>query len=190
LLTALKPHVAKEHRRPWTELEASLGEAMKELRTFSYLMHPPALDRQGLRNSLQRYVDGFADRCGLSCKLRTNHRAERFSLRVQRSVFRIVQEALANVYRHASATRVSIELRRIGVHLHVIITDNGRGVDKAVERSAYNRPRSGVGIRGIRIRLSKLKGRLRISRAPGGGTRLHAVLPVSEGSVEFAAGKK
>jgi PAS domain S-box-containing protein len=179
LLTSLRPGSADNHQKSWDELEAMLGEAMKELRTFSYLMHPPALDAQGLHVSLRQYVEGFAERSGLDCRLRTSRKSERLPVRLQRSVFRIVQEGLANAYRHASASQVSVAVRRIGARLHVIISDNGRGMDMGLDRVQSPHGRPGVGIRGIRMRLSQMNGRLRISRPPAGGTRLHAVLPVA-----------
>ncbi|MGE3703457.1 MAG: sensor histidine kinase [Hyphomicrobiaceae bacterium] len=83
---------------------------------------------------------------------------------------------MSNVYRHASASTVSVELRHIGPRLHIIITDNGAGVDAI---PANVRPsRLGAGIRGIEMRLKRLGGRLKLSRAPAGGTRLHAALPL------------
>lgn len=179
LVAALRPRKAGKDQKSWDELEATLGEAMKELRTFSYLMHPPALDAQGLRLGLRNYIDGFASRSGLACRLRASRAGEQLPVRLQRSVFRIVQEGLANVYRHASASQVSVALWRIGARLHVIITDNGRGMGTGMERMHYPRGHPGIGIRGIRMRLSQWNGRLRISRPPTGGTRLHAVLPVS-----------
>jgi PAS domain S-box-containing protein len=167
-------------KKSWDALEDSLGEAMKELRTFSYLMHPPVLHAQGLYLSLQHYIDGFADRSGLVTKLTANHKWDKFPVRLQRPVFRIVQEALANAYRHASASQVSVELRRIGGLLHVIVTDDGRGIERNFERRQHPSRPPGVGIRGIRMRLNRLGGRLRISRPRAGGTRIHAVLPVGD----------
>ena len=78
---------------------------MKELRTFSYLMHPPALRGPHLRHSLQQYIDGFADRSGIACKLRVDSQLDKLPSALRRPLFRIVQESLANVYRHASASR-------------------------------------------------------------------------------------
>jgi PAS domain S-box-containing protein len=174
-LATLLPHVARKGRKAWNDVEDSLAEAMNELRTFSYLMHPPTLRKQGLHHSLRQYIDGFADRSRIACTFRTNN--DKLPQRMQRAVFRIVQEALANVYRHASASRASIELRRVGAHLHVIVTDNGIGIDARREPHRTNRP--GIGIRSIRMRLNQFGGRLRISRPQTGGTRIHAVLPVS-----------
>ena len=87
-----------------------------------------------------------------------------------------MQEGLGNAYRHASATAVSVELRHVSGRLHVIITDNGRGLDATT--AAGPPPRLGVGIRGIEMQLDRLGGRLKLSRPPSGGTRLHVVLPL------------
>ena len=103
-----------------------MEQALKELRTFSYLMHPPALHAGGLRSTIRQYIDGYASRSGLAVKLRSSPKVDKLPFRVQRSLFRIVQEALANVHRHASASQVSVDLRRIAGHLHLIVSDNGR----------------------------------------------------------------
>lgn len=179
LMTALRPSSDDKNKRVWDDLEDMLGEAMKELRTFSYLMHSPELDAQGLYMSLRQYVEGFGSRSGLNCGLRMRATGERLPARLQRSVFRIVQEGLANAYRHASASEVSVAVRRIGPQLHVIISDDGRGMDEGRERLQSPPGRPGVGIRGIRMRLSQMSGRLRITRPSSGGTRLHAVLPIA-----------
>jgi PAS domain S-box-containing protein len=180
LMTSLKNKSRREDRPLWDEVEVSLGEAMKELRTFSYLMHPPTLRAQGLRVSLQRYVDGLAERSGLAITLRIGSLPEKLPLHIERAIFRIVQEGLANVHRHASASRASVELRCIAARVHVIITDDGRGIDaKALSGRRGGPPHPGVGIRGMAIRLNQLGGRLKLSQVPAGGTRLHVVLPVT-----------
>jgi two-component system NarL family sensor kinase/two-component system sensor histidine kinase UhpB len=98
---------------------------------------------------------------------------------VKRTVLRIVQEGLANAYRHASALQVSIDIRRLGTRLHIVIADDGRGIPHEFQQR--QRPtRAGVGISGMRMRLTQLGGRLRISVPPKGGTRLHAVLPTDD----------
>jgi signal transduction histidine kinase len=140
--------------------------------------------------SLRQYVDGFSERSGLDCRLKMSRKGDRLPVRLQRSVFRIVQEALANAYRHASASQVSVAVRRIGARLHVIISDNGRGMDLGLGRMQPPRGRPGVGIRGIRMRLSQMSGRLRISRPVTGGTRLHAVLPVAPALSARVAGEQ
>jgi PAS domain S-box-containing protein len=169
----------REQQTLWNDLEASLQEAMKELRTFSYLMHPPVLRTQRLRLSLGQYIEGFATRSGLDIRLRANPQIDELPPPMQRSLFRIVQEALANVYRHASASKVSIQFRWIGDRLHMIITDNGRSVRRGMQHRRH-RFHPGLGMRGIRARLDEFAGELRIIRVRPNGTKLHAAIPVCE----------
>jgi PAS domain S-box-containing protein len=164
-------------RRSWDDLERSLSEAIKELRTFSFLLVPPDSPGHRFNDSLRRYIDGFADRAGLAVKLRSCAQVNKLALPSQRAVFRVVQEALANVYRHASASEVSVELRRTRGHLHVVVTDNGCGIRAKVEPGQWRLP-EGVGIRGMKLRLTQVKGRLRIGQVYKGGTRVHAALPL------------
>ena len=156
------------------EVEASMQEALKELRTYSYLMHPPALHADGLRSTLRKYIGGYADRARLSVKFRSSPKADKLALRMQRALLRIVQEALANVHHHASASQVAVELRYIAGRLHLTISDNGRGMCEPVGRA---RARPGLGIPGIKARVRQFGGNLRIRSGPQ-GTRIHAVVPL------------
>jgi len=179
-LMSLRPTtpLAAKQQKLWNEVEASIEEAAKELRTFSYLMDPPALRARGLRPTLQQYVDGFASRSGINVELRSSRDVDRFPLRMQRSLFRIVQAALANVFHHASASQVSVQLRCIASRLHLIISDNGRGLKRVRRHGGSPTLRHGVGLRGIRARLDELGGGLKITQVRPHGTRIHAALPV------------
>jgi PAS domain S-box-containing protein len=157
----------------WDEVEASMAEALKEIRSFSYLMHPLGLDADGLRSTLGRYVEDYANRSGLTVKLRSSPNVDKLPLHMQRSIFRIIQEALANVQLHTSSSQVSVDLRWIGGQLHGIITDNGRGVGEQEVPSFC----SGGGIYGIRARTRQLGGDLKIETGAK-GTRVHVVAPV------------
>ena len=182
-LMSLRPRtpLATKQQKLWNEVEASIDEAAKELRTFSYLMDPPALSARGLRATLQQYVDGFASRSGIDVELRSNPEVDRFPLRMQRALFRIVQAALANVFHHASASRVSVQFRWIAGRLHLIISDNGCGLERVRRHGASPTLRHGVGLRGIRARLDDLGGGLRIVQVRPQGTRIHAAVPVGAG---------
>ena len=158
----------------WNEVEASMAEALKELRAFSYLMHPLGLDADGLRSTIRRYIEGYAQRSRLAVKLRSSANVDKLPLHMQRSLFRIVQEALANVHRHARASRVSVDLRWIADRLHVIVIDNGRGLEGMQGEPSF---RPGVGIYGIRARARQFGGELIMQTRPT-GTRLHVVAPV------------
>jgi two-component system, NarL family, sensor kinase len=179
-LMSLRPRtpLAAKQEKLWNEVEATIEEAAKELRTFSYLMDPPALRARGLRATLRQYVDGFASRSGINVELRSNRKIDRFPLRMQRSLFRIVQAALANVFHHASASQVSVQLRWIASRLHLIISDNGRGLERVRRHGGSPTLRQGVGLRGIRARLDELGGDLRIIQVRPHGTKIHAALPV------------
>ena len=167
----------EENKSRWHDVEASMEEALRELRTFSYLMHPPALRAGGLTSALRQYVDGFASRAKLAIRLRLSSSVDSVPFRTQRSLLRIVQEALANVHRHASATNASIELRRLRGHVHLVITDDGHGLSE-FDGEAGAPLHLGVGIRGIKARVTQLGGDLRLHTAPS-GTRIHAAIPLS-----------
>lgn len=161
------------------EIEGSLDEASKELRTLTYLLHPPSLEREGLHQTLRNYADGFAKRSGLQVASRINGTVDALSFPLQRTILRIVQESLANVHRHASATRVRIDLRCFARQLHLIVHDDGKGIPGATEAGnrLHSMTRSGVGLPGINARLQQFGGELQIQSGPG-GTRLHAVVPL------------
>ena len=109
------------------EIEGSLQEAAKELRAFTYLLHPPDLQREELSAALGRYVEGFGTRTGLKITLKSCRRVDQLSPPLQQTLLRIVQEALTNVYRHASATCVSVNFRCVGKRLRLVISDDGQG---------------------------------------------------------------
>jgi PAS domain S-box-containing protein len=161
----------------WDEVEGSINEALKELRTISYLMHPPVLQVAGLGATIRQYIDGYAVRSQLAVRFRSNPKAEKLPFRIQRVVFRIVQEALANVHRHAAATHVSVDLRWIMDRLHLTITDDGRGVSGRTRQGEDAQLRAGVGIRSIRARVRQLDGDIKIRSGPL-GTSIHAAIPV------------
>ena len=163
----------------WDDVEASMHEAMKELRTFSYLMHPPALRVDGLRSTILQFADGYADRSGLMVVLRSTPKIDKLPFKVQRALFRIVQEAFANVHRHASASKVFVDFRDIAGRLHLVITDDGRGMTDTSKPEERTPIRSGVGLRGMEMRVSQFGGKLRVRTGPH-GTRIHTSLPFEQ----------
>jgi PAS domain S-box-containing protein len=156
----------------WDEVDRCLQEGLRELRSFSYLMHPPALESAKLGSSIRQYVEGYAQRTGINLDLRLGAKADALPFELQRAVLRIVQEGLANIHRHAAATRAAIQLRFIGGRLHVIIKDNGRGLGRAAEAGF----KFGRGLAGIDARARHQEGRLRIQGLHG--TMLHIVIPL------------
>jgi two-component system NarL family sensor kinase len=161
------------------EIEHSLDEALKEIRVFTYLLHPPGLHSDGLNATLRSFVEGFAHRAGLRVALHATAALDGLSEDLQRSLFRVVQEALLNAHRHAAATRVAIGTRLVRGVLVVRIRDNGRGMPSVASAPAGpgDGARLGVGIPGMRARLRQFGGDLTI-RSQSNGTTLLAMVPV------------
>jgi signal transduction histidine kinase len=172
------------------DIDASLEAAMKELRTITYLLHPPDLDKDGLRATLATYVHGFDKRTGVKTRLRISPSVGLLPAPLQRAFFLIVQEGLADVHRHASASRVAIDLRCVQRRVHLLVRDDGRGIGRASggKRAPERQPSRGAGSASIRARLRQFGGELRIVSSPGGGTTLHAMVPIHAVSVTGASG--
>jgi signal transduction histidine kinase len=153
----------------------SVSEAQKEIRLLSFLMHPPNLERDGLAVGLRAFVNGFSRRSGLKCTLRVRGLVEGLDLEMERSLFRVAQEALINVHRHAGASGAAVYLARIRQVLTLIVRDDGHGAKGSLDQQSEN---LGVGIPGMRARLRQLGGRLDIIDSPAGLT-VKAVVPLT-----------
>jgi PAS domain S-box-containing protein len=155
-------------------LRTSLEEAQKEIRTLSYVLHPPNLLGNGLAASLRSFLTGFFHRTGLGGTVWISGAVDSTAFDLQRTILRIVQEALVNVYRHAEATTVTVSLRHNGRSLHLRITDNGKGLPSGdVDRSGTL---LGVGIPGMEARVRQLGGTMTISGS-GRGTIVRVTVP-------------
>ena len=161
-----------------SEVEHSLEEATKELRAYVYLLNPPQLAKDGLRAALQRYVDGFSRRTGIESKLRISPAIDGLlPSTAERALLRVVQEGLANVHRHAGASRVSVDIKIVWHQDHLLVVDDGKGMAVVPNGHFCATPRAGVGIPGMKARLRRLGGDLKILSGTG-GTKLHGVIPV------------
>lgn len=162
-------------RKNLAEVERLLTEALRELRIFTYLLHPPNLAKDGLQATLRDFAEGFAGRTGLVARIRVPEEVDDLPPELQRAILRVVQEALTNVHRHAGASRVSVIARIMSKRLIVRIRDNGHGM---VGSARPDGPvRLGVGVAGMRARLEQFGGDLRI-RTGRGGTSVLAMVPV------------
>ena len=167
-------------QRLWEDVEVSLEEATRELRAFTYLLHPTRLESDGLNAALQRYIEGFAARTGLMVTLKLSADIDSLPISLRRSMLRIVQEALANVHRHASASRVSVKQKLLGNRLHLVISDDGSGIKGATAHDGTAGTPLGVGIPGMRERLRQFGGNLEI-KTGSRGTTVHVSVPFGEG---------
>jgi two-component system, NarL family, sensor kinase len=175
-------------RRTFAQIEALIDRALRELRVFTYLLHPPNLAEDGLKSTLEEFIDGFAGRTGLRARIRISDRVDDTPPEIQRAVLRVVQEALANVHRHAGATQVSVGAKLPGGRLVVRVRDDGRGLGRPVVDGSDGRTRMGVGIPGMRARLRQFDGDLRIRSGPRGTSLLaHVPLPDAARRAPLAA---
>jgi len=172
-----------ESSRTIDECQAMAEQSLTELRTLSYLLHPPILDHAGLVLALQWYVEGFSKRSGVHVDLITLQDIGRLSLELETALFRIVQESLTNIRRHSGSETASIRLERYNDEIRLEISDQGRGISENGHRSLEGEMvELGVGIPGMRQRLIQLGGRLEIESSDQ-GTKIIAVVPTTEGAV-------
>jgi signal transduction histidine kinase len=147
-----------------------------EIRTLSYLLHPPLLDECGLESALQMYFRGINRREGLEVELETPCRLPRLLEEAELTIFRIVQASLTNIYLHSGSNKACVKIKHIPDGLAVSIRDYGRGIPNGVlERSSVGKG-AGVGILGMKERLKQLGGRLEIETSRY-GTQVKAIIP-------------
>jgi signal transduction histidine kinase len=155
-----------------------VDDALTEVRTMSYLLHPPMIDEAGLVTTLRWYVNGFQQRSGIATTLEAPNDLGRLSPDVETSVFRIVQECLTNVQRHSGSATARVSVERAGDRLLFEIDDDGRGFAPALRADHNALLASGVGIAGINERVHELRGLLVIHSSEQ-GTTMKVMLPVA-----------
>lgn len=167
---------AAEQQKGIGEASEIVDRAIRQVRSMSHLLHPPLLDEGGLFSALRWFLEGIGQRTGIKTSLDLQPlEFPRLAPLVERTVFRIVQEALTNVYRHSGASTASVSLLQKHNNLQVIVRDDGKGV---AEDTALLRPGSiGVGIGGIRERARELGGELRVKNGHP-GTIVEVIIPV------------
>ena len=160
-----------------SEVVALADQAADEIRTMSYLLHPPLLDEVGLACAAEWYAEGFAKRSGIHVTLDFAHNRERLPITTEIALFRVLQESLTNVHRHSGAARVTVRLLRQPDYTILEIQDFGHGIP--AERLARLRETSaeaGVGLAGMRERLNELNGKFEL-RSNSRGTIIRATVP-------------
>jgi hypothetical protein len=176
-LVTLSLHMGLMSRTPNAITPAVLEEWMRlseqganELRTVSYLLHPPLLDELGLGLTIRGYVQGFAKRTGIQVTLDSQGELDNLGFDIELAVFRIMQEALSNIHRHSGSCTAAVGIFCDGQTLQLQISDQGCGIPRGMDRS-------GVGLGSMRERTRLLKGRLVIETGST-GTTIKIELPV------------
>ena len=189
-LTALKISVAllqrklENDKRTCHELSGIanlVDEALREIRTTSYLLHPPMLNESGFVSAAQWYVEGFAKRSGMKVRMDFAAEAQRLPDAIEIVLFRVLQESLTNVHRHSGTSQVEVRFGREVDAVVLEVRDYGCGMPKEwFTRVSPPVLASGVGLAGMRERLNELQGGLEIHPADP-GTRLRATVPLFAG---------
>lgn len=158
------------------ESESLVQGLNQEVRTMSYLLHPPLLDECGLAAALGWYVQGLTERSGLQIGLKIGEQFGRLPNNMELMVFRLVQECLTNIHRHSESKSALIRLRRDGERVIVEVQDKGRGIaaEKLAEIQSHG---AGVGIRGMRERVRQFDGEMKVE-SNGTGTKVTVELRV------------
>jgi len=151
-----------------------------EIRTASYLLHPPLLDELGLSSALRWLADGLRARSGLELRLQLPEGVQGITPDEELALFRVAQEALTNVQRHSSSLWVAIRLQAQPANIVLEIEDAGRGLPAGQTDDPESSGRfAGVGVAGMRERIRQLGGTLTVESTPGGGTLVRASIALS-----------
>lgn len=155
-----------------TDLETLADGALATVRDMSRLLHPSVLDDLGLPAAVEAYVTGFSRRHGVTTELARDNVEQRLAPPLESAAYRIIQEALSNVSRHAHASRCLVTLQRRDDRLRIVVEDDGDGFPPNASNA-----RRGLGLVSIRERIAHFTGTFRIVTAPGKGARLEVELP-------------
>lgn len=175
----LREQLSGPARQAVSENSVMVDEILSGIRTISHLLHPPLLDEAGISSALRWYVSEFGDRSGIQVALDCDSSIGRLPANVETAIFRIAQECLGNVHRHSESHTAKIALVLKDNRIRLEISDCGCGIapDRLVELTSYGR--GGVGLRGLRERVTELGGTIEVRSegVAGRGTTVSADLP-------------
>lgn len=163
-----------------TECSQLIEEAIKEVRTISYLLHPPMLEELGLKSAIPWYLEGFTKRSGIETTFEVSPEFDRIPGDLELALFRVLQESLTNVHRHSGSPRATVRLLTEHRCVLLQIIDEGKGTQAMNgEDQAGDWKGLGVGLRGMNERVRQLGGSLELSSVHG-GTTVTAKVPIPE----------
>jgi len=176
--------ISESHSPGDPESQQLLGESrqladqcLSEMRTMSYLLHPPSLDDLGLLPACRSLAKGFTERSGILVDLDLPSHLKRLPLDVETALFRVVQESLSNIHRHSGSKTARIQLAEEENRIRLEVSDQGRGIVNELLDQVIDTTQLGVGIAGMRARIRQLGGQLDI-RSTSRGTSVVAVVPL------------
>jgi signal transduction histidine kinase len=155
-----------------------VNQVSGELRTISYLLHPPLLDEMGLLSALKWFAEGFEECSGIKVKLELDCEFGRVSRDLETAIFRVVQESLTNIHRHADSATATIRLSQSGERVTLQIEDAGKGIAPEKLSEITSAGVSGVGLRGMRERIGNFRGSFEITSGEK-GTCVCVAIPIA-----------
>jgi signal transduction histidine kinase len=159
------------------KVDQSVRQLSDDVRTISYLLHPPLLDEMGLRSAIRWFAEGFAERSKIEVNLQQLSDPGRLSLDLETAIFRVVQECLTNIHRHSGSPQAAIRLEKCSQGILLEVADHGRGIPAEKLAAVASGARMGVGLRGIGERVKSFGGDLKIESNQQ-GTRIKVILPM------------
>jgi len=175
-------HLGRVNSRGAAYLEESsklIDQALSEVRTISYLLHPPLLEELGLAGVLPWYVSGFSERSRIKVSLDVPKEMGRLPRELELGLFRILQECLTNVHRHSNSSTASISLSFGNKQVRLKVEDQGKGMAATAKEGGSQGRTAGVGLSGIRERVANLGGHMQV-RSGDWGTAVEVVFPSTE----------
>ena len=169
--------------------KAIAQDVSDEVRTISYLLHPPMLDEMGLPSALRWYTGGFTKRTGIAIHLDLSANFARLPADWEIALFRIVQEALVNIHRHSGSARATVRVTWTSAHVVLEISDEGRGISREKQWAFATGGAMGVGISGMRERVAQLGGHLEL-QSSSTGTTVRAIFPLREAAEAAQSNKR
>jgi len=151
--------------------------AIQEVRTLSHLLHPPLLEELGFLPAARWYVDEYGKRSQVKVALFVDESIKRLPRDVEIALFRVLQEALTNVYRHAAAQSVDVRILCPAGHVTLVVADDGKGIPPEVLSRFHDGAASGIGLAGMRERLAEFGGEIRVESSSGGSV-VEALIPI------------
>jgi PAS domain S-box-containing protein len=161
------------------ESRALTDQTLAQIRELSLSLRPSLLDDLGLAPALRWYTNNYARRTGIAVRFEASGLDERLSPGIETALYRVVQEALTNVVRHADANGVTVQLQGTESKVVAVVQDDGRGFDPQARRGRDISAR-GIGLLGMRERIALLGGGFRIDSRPGRGTRISVDIPLKD----------
>jgi two-component system NarL family sensor kinase len=161
-----------------SEIAHLLRETLREIRTTSYLLHPPLLDELGLAPAVRWFAEGFTKRSNIKVDLELSAELPRLSPEMETAIFRIIQECLTNIHRHSGSETAKIRLVHCPPQVRFEIEDQGHGIGADKLAEFRTQTSTGVGMRGMRERIRQLGGTMEV-RSNEGGTAVLAIFPLA-----------